>query len=428
MNLNGEGHAGRYVCAFRGRRDSYQVPLALAEANQLDQFITDLYYSSSLSALGSLLPAGIRERLRSRRQEEIPDDLVRSLWGITALEHARHRIGIAHWRTYSVLDSQYSLAARDRARQAKSNLFLYNPYAWEAFTSRYSHHPRRVLFQFHPHSDFEDRLLESDQRRHPETRFSSDARQSRRAARHETRREEDCWQHADLIICASSFTKKTLVEAGANPELCEVIQYGVDIPQRVEPDVPHGRFEALFVGSGVQRKGLHHLIRAWGAAKLPKGSRLTLICRNIDPALSEMMGGNDSIRLLRRVSEADLSALYRSSSLFIMPSLIEGFGQVFLEALAAGCPVLGTANTCLPDLGGEEDGIFLTEPGDTDRLTIQLEQFSRSLERLAGLREPARRCAGRFTWRRFRDQIIASLGHARAAAAESVVPQTIFTS
>ena len=32
-----------YVCAFRGRRDNYQVPLTLAEAGQLDRFITDAY-------------------------------------------------------------------------------------------------------------------------------------------------------------------------------------------------------------------------------------------------------------------------------------------------------------------------------------------------------------------------------------------------
>ena len=49
-----------------------------------------------------------------------------------------------------------------------------------------------------------------------------------------------------------------------------------------------------------------------------------------------------------------------------MPSLVEGFGQVYLEALAQGCPVLGTANTCLPDLGGEADAIFLVTPGNVE--------------------------------------------------------------
>ena len=46
-----------------------------------------------------------------------------------------------------------------------------------------------------------------------------------------------------------------------------------------------------------------------------------------------------------------------------MPSLVEGFGQVYLEALAEGTPILGTKNTALPDLGGEEDGVFLATAG-----------------------------------------------------------------
>ena len=192
------------------------------------------------------------------------------------------------------------------------------------------------------------------------------------ALRGPTARERDCWRHADLVVCASSFTKHTLVEAGANPDLCAVIPYGVILPALSDDKPLRDRFEALFVGSGIQRKGLHHLVRAWSAAKLPSGSRLTLVCRNIDAGITTDMGTNDSIRILNRVSEAELAALYQSSSLFVMPSLIEGFGQVFLEALAAGCPVMGTTNTCLPDLGGEDNGIFLTPVGEVEQLVAHL--------------------------------------------------------
>ena len=148
-----------YVCAFRGRRDGYQVPLALAEAGQLDQFITDLYLKEYLEKLMSILPFSLQERLGSRRQAGIPADRVRCLWSTTVVEHARHALGFSHRRTYSKLDRQYAFAARDRARKTRGDLFLYSPYAWEAFTAQYAHSPRRVLFQFHPHPDFENRLL-----------------------------------------------------------------------------------------------------------------------------------------------------------------------------------------------------------------------------------------------------------------------------
>jgi glycosyltransferase involved in cell wall biosynthesis len=97
-----------------------------------------------------------------------------------------------------------------------------------------------------------------------------------------------------------------------------------------------------------------------------------------------------------------------------MPSLIEGFGQVFLEALSYGCPILGTFNTCLPDLGGEEDGIFLTEVGNLDQLTYQLEYLAEKLPTNPKLRQKALSCAERFSWQNFRDKLCSVLSLSQA--------------
>jgi glycosyltransferase involved in cell wall biosynthesis len=88
-----------------------------------------------------------------------------------------------------------------------------------------------------------------------------------------------------------------------------------------------------------------------------------------------------------------------------MPSLVEGFGQVYLEALSHGCPVLGTPNTCLPDLGSEGEGVFMTPAGDVDALSASLERVCQRLEGNAGIRQAARELAGRYSWERFRSQI-----------------------
>ena len=151
-----------------------------------------------------------------------------------------------------------------------------------------------------------------------------------------------------MIMCASTFTRRTLLEAGADFERCVVIPYGFEMP-RLPLEAINGcettngastRFRALFVGSGVQRKGLHHLLHAWHRARLPADSELTLVCRNLDPGLEELVIRSRATRLLRGVSGRRLAKIYREHSLFVMPSLTEGFGQVFLEALSFGCPVL----------------------------------------------------------------------------------------
>jgi glycosyltransferase involved in cell wall biosynthesis len=391
-----------FVCAFRGRRDSYQVPLALAENELLDQFITDAYALSWMRQLAKFFPQKIRVKLDSRSDPGIPIERVRCLWGTTLVEHLRHRAGCERMVTFDKLDRRFSWAAARRAAQTRSHLFLYSSYAWEAFTAIYSHTPRKVLFQYHPHPGLEKRILAEDGRAHPYGDDSILGGTSGQLTGQLIQRERDCWKYADLILCASTFTKHSLIEAGADGKKCFVIPYGIEPPVAIEAGLPTDAFQVVFVGSGIQRKGLHHLLLAWRKAVLPGSSRLTLVCRMIDSGIRQLAGSIPRVILCQGVSHAELNRIYATSSLFAMPSLIEGFGQVYLEAMAQGCPVLGTSNTCLPDLGGESDGIFLVTPGSVDELVHRLEQLSKVLPGNGIVRQGARDCAGRFSWGRFR--------------------------
>ena len=391
----------QYVCAYRGRRDNYQVPLALAEAGLLDQFITDFYTPKSWQRFAPYLPAQWKSKLTFRQHPNIPIERVQCLWKETLQEHARHRLGWSAAKTYAALDPIFSRRAEVRAQRTHSHLFLYTPYAWEAFRASYPHTPYKVLFQFHPHSQFEDRLLTEDWQRYPQVEQSYRAEVGRDLSPAAKQREQDCWQYADLILCASSFTRDTLLEAGMQPERCGVVPYGVDLPTLTQqPPISH--FQALFVGSGIQRKGLHHLLEVWKTAALPQESRLILVCRVIDPGIRAVAETLPGVTLLSGVSYETLSELLQNSSLFVMPSLVEGFGQVFLEALSHGCPVLGTKRTCLPDLGNEADGIFLANVGDLEHLQSQLERLAQWLPNHPNIRQQARACATRFSWQHFR--------------------------
>ena len=122
-----------YVCAFRGRRDDYQVPLALVEAGRLDQLITDAYAGPALLRAAKFLPARWRSAVDFRQKPGLAPSLVRSLWGLTLVEHFRHRTGRSRAETYALIDRRYSEIAAARARETKADLLLYSPYAWEAF-------------------------------------------------------------------------------------------------------------------------------------------------------------------------------------------------------------------------------------------------------------------------------------------------------
>ena len=394
----------QYVCAYRGRRDNYQVPLALAEAGLLDQFITDFYTSKSWQRFAPYLPEQWQAKLVFRQHPDLPSERVHCLWQETIQEHTRHRLGWSATKTYAVLDPIFSRQAAIRAQKTHSHLFLYTPYAWEAFRAPYRHTPYKVLFQFHPHSQFEDHLLTEDWRSYPQVEQSYRAEVGRDLLPAAKQREQDCWQYADLILCASSFTRDTLLAAGVEPERCRVLSYGVDLPTLTQQS-PISNFQALFVGSGIQRKGLHHLLQIWKTASLPEESQLILVCRVIDPGIRAMAETLPGVKLLSGVSYETLVELFQRSSLFVMPSLVEGFGQVFLEALSHGCPVLGTRHTCLPDLGNEADGIFLASVGDLEHLQSQLERLAQWLPGHSTIRQQARACAARFSWQNFRTAV-----------------------
>lgn len=119
--------SGKYVCAFRGRRDYYQVPLALAEGGLLEEFITDAYCGPMLRSLAWRLPGHLREKAHSRFEAGLPDGRVRSLWTTTAIEHLRHRLGFTPSATFAKLDRNFSLAAASRARSTWQSSFSVQP-------------------------------------------------------------------------------------------------------------------------------------------------------------------------------------------------------------------------------------------------------------------------------------------------------------
>ncbi len=119
----------QYVCAFRGRRDNYQVPLALAEQGLLDQLITDFYAVNFLQQIAPILPINLRNKLVFRMEPSIPTERVKCLWGNALLERTRHYLGLSPAATFSWLDQSFAHAAASRAQRTKSDLLLYTPYA-----------------------------------------------------------------------------------------------------------------------------------------------------------------------------------------------------------------------------------------------------------------------------------------------------------
>jgi len=396
------GAKRKFVVAFNRDRDGYQVPLALHSAGMLQVLVTD-FYASDHNFARSLTP----KRLRHRSIAGLPRSMVRTspvsvlMQAYTELRRAR----ATGW--YMQVDARLSRMAADSAADSSADLFLYAQYAQEAFSDRRLANRLKTLFVFHPHAGLSTQILGEDAQNYPECGGSL-----KHAIEIDDRellsRLDSEIKLADFFFCASSFTRRSLVHHGVDPQRITVVPYGTtptNVSETVVRDPSTTRF--LYVGQGVQRKGLHHLLRAWRQAR-PQNSILRVICSQIDPNFEPLLN-QPGIDFSRAVSRAELLTAFSSSHIFVMPSLVEGFGLVYLEALAAGCFVIATPNTGVPDLGLPEGMAMIVEPADVGQLGEALNTAQRLQANHRMDHSEISRFANSLSWGAFRQRLVSRI-------------------
>jgi glycosyltransferase involved in cell wall biosynthesis len=97
-------------------------------------------------------------------------------------------------------------------------------------------------------------------------------------------------------------------------------------------------------------------------------------------------------------SDQDLAYLYNAASVFVLPSLSEGFGLPALEAMACGTPVIGSLTTSLPEVVGDA-GLFF-DPHDPGELAERLGQVLSDNALREELGRRSFRRAAAFSWQR----------------------------
>jgi asparagine synthase (glutamine-hydrolysing) len=80
--------------------------------------------------------------------------------------------------------------------------------------------------------------------------------------------------------------------------------------------------------------------------------------------LAEQLGTGDRVRFTGRVSEEELPLFYQACDLFVLPSLKEGFGIVFLEAMQYAKPCIGARAAAVPEVIVDGETGLLAAPGD----------------------------------------------------------------
>lgn len=238
-------------------------------------------------------------------------------------------------------------------------------------------------------------------------------------------------KRAALCLANSSHTAERFAKAGVPAERIEVIYGGVRPEPFAQPPAEVGRLREqldlagkrviLTVARLVRRKGHDCVLRALPEvlARVPGAAYVIVGDGPMRDELTELageLGLSERVRFVGRAPEGLLPAYYHLCDVFVMPSrlvpgkLVEGFGLAFLEAAAAGKPVIGTRFGGIQDAVADGVSGLLVEPEDDDAL-------AEALARILGDQELARRLgdAGRqrvlkeFTWKAVAERFVGAL-------------------
>ena len=225
-------------------------------------------------------------------------------------------------------------------------------------------------------------------------------------------------RRADGVICVSEHTRRDAQRFYGVPDSkLRVIHEGVDPRfrpvsepaecRRVRDKLHLPARYALAVGTVEPRKNLTTLFRAYRAyldtraednAEAPPilvaGKQGWLEESSYRAVRDNRLSGR--VRFLGFVDDADLPALYSLATVFVMPSVYEGFGLPALEAMACGAPVICSNASSLPEVAG--DAALLVGPADVAGWAAALSRALGDAALRADLSARGLRRAAQFTW------------------------------
>jgi glycosyltransferase involved in cell wall biosynthesis len=201
-------------------------------------------------------------------------------------------------------------------------------------------------------------------------------------------------RHADAVLTTSEYCRSAIRRHyGVPPSQVRLVPEGIDLARwrALSARVPHHSDGAtiLCVARQYPRKHVADLLRALPSVRrtVPR-ARAVIAGDGPEQAnlrvLATELALNDAVSFTGGLADDDLALLYRQADIFCLPSVQEGFGIVFLEAMACGLPVVATRAAAIPEVVPDRRAGLLVPPGDVAALAHALiELLARPSQRVS---------------------------------------------
>lgn len=240
-----------------------------------------------------------------------------------------------------------------------------------------------------------------------------------RVNRRQLKRQRQEYAAADIIRTMSSHARRTFLDRGFTGDRVFALNPFLDTREFPMATFEDATFRICFVGRLVVGKGFQHVIEACAASEL-KEAELVLWGGTGERPVSQYLKSQLAMnpRIIQRpvpIRSVGLGEVFGRASVFVHPSLADGFGYSVAEALACGLPVIVTSTTGAADWVEEGVNGFVVEPGDVRALRERVVWCLRNPAKLRDMGRAARQTVERYSLERFRNDYLPQV---RALASE----------
>lgn len=215
---------------------------------------------------------------------------------------------------------------------------------------------------------------------------------------------------ADAVLTTSAYCRGAIRRHyGVPPRQVRLVPEGIDLPRwrglaAREPRASDGA-TILCVARQYPRKHVADLLRALPRVR-ERHPRAHAVIAGDGPEHAPLLRLADELRLgeaavfTGALPDEQLELLYRRADVFCLPSVQEGFGIVFLEAMACGLPVVATSAAAIPEVVPHGQAGLLFPPGDVAALAQALIDLLDEPDRRAAYGAFGQEYVQRFDWER----------------------------
>jgi glycosyltransferase involved in cell wall biosynthesis len=214
-------------------------------------------------------------------------------------------------------------------------------------------------------------------------------------------------QFATAIITPSRNSKVNVLKYdGVETDNIVVIPMGTDIPPMTTPrDIP---FKVFHVGSAGAAKGHRYLARAWRSVHSTINGKLVIAGEGTNWIQNSWLADDLTLphkhQCLGNVPEKVKRAEFLSASVYVQPSINEGWGIPVGEAMSYGIPVIVTNETGAADMVTDGVDGFIIPIRDPDAISEKIRYFYDNPGEIKRMGDNARQKSLDYSWDKFEER------------------------